>query len=259
VSYKPAVCEGVFLRTGGVEVSSTHIWFLHGFGESSFSFMEAFESDLAEEFALLAPDLPGFGVTPPYRDQITPEGAAKVTASLIRQISEGKRIVLVGHSLGSVVATHLAQILGARVAGLFSVEGNLTPADGFFSAKAGEFEDAEAFYRYFFPIVYEQTVGSDEYQRYMASVRVASPEALLAWGKASARFGNRGVFGADFAALECPKLYYWGEQSTTEETQRLLAQKKIPHRSYRGAGHWPMVTTPQSFYSAVRRFIDELP
>ena len=69
------VQEGVFLRTHLNTKSSAHIWFLHGFGESSLSFEEAFFSELVESYSLFVPDLPGFGVSPPQSGRMSIEGA----------------------------------------------------------------------------------------------------------------------------------------------------------------------------------------
>jgi pimeloyl-ACP methyl ester carboxylesterase len=106
LTYKPMVQEGVFLRTHLNTKSSAHIWFLHGFGESSLSFKEAFFSELVESYSLFVPDLPGFGVSPPQSGRMSIEGATEVVLSLINVLSRNKAVLLVGHSLGSVIASH---------------------------------------------------------------------------------------------------------------------------------------------------------
>ena len=81
--------------------------------------------------AALSPDLLGYG-----------EHAAQSAATLEAQAdhvaaaaaSLGEPTVLVGHSLGGVVAVLVAERHPHLVAGLVSIEGNMAPSDAFFSA-----------------------------------------------------------------------------------------------------------------------------
>jgi len=256
--YHPIIQEGVFLRTHRKQGSPAHIWLLHGFGESSLSFREVFSSELAASYSLFAPDLPGFGVSPPQPGKMSLEAAAGVTIDLVNALSRNRPVLLVGHSLGSVIATWVARELGEIVKGVFSIEGNLTRSDGYFSALAEKFERADEFYRYFLDLIYERTADSEAYQRYYASVRFASPQAMMAWGRSSAQLGEAGTHGSDFVSLECAKLYYWGTESTPEEIRKFIAVHDIPNRQYTGDVHWPMVETPDACYIHMCEFFKGL-
>jgi predicted alpha/beta hydrolase family esterase len=48
-----------------------------------------------------------------------------------------------GHSLGAAIAVRAAHRLATRVAGVFSIEGNLTQADAYFSGAACRFDDPD--------------------------------------------------------------------------------------------------------------------
>ena len=254
MTYEPMVREGVFLRTHINDKSLAHIWFLHGFGESGLSFKEVFFSELVESYSLFVPDLPGFGVSPPQPERMSLEGATEVALSLINVLSCNKTVLLVGHSLGSVIATRIAQKLDETVKGVFSIEGNLTRSDGYFSAQAADFQQADAFYRYFLDLIYKRAENSEVHQRYLASVRFASPEAMMAWGRSSGRLGESGMHGFDFVSLKCQKTYYWSMESTPKETQDFMVKYDIPNRQYTGAGHWPMIQTPDECYRTISRF-----
>jgi pimeloyl-ACP methyl ester carboxylesterase len=182
------------------------------------------------------------------------KAATGITINLINTLSRNRPILLVGHSLGSVIATWVAKELGETVKGVFSIEGNLTRSDGYFSALASEFEDATAFYRHFLDLIYKRAARSEAYQRYFASLRFASPEAMMAWGRSSAQLGETGTHGSDFVSLKCAKLYYWGMESTPEETQRFIETHNIPNRQYTGDTHWPMVETPDVCYQHMGGF-----
>jgi pimeloyl-ACP methyl ester carboxylesterase len=248
------VQEGVFLRTRPSDNSLAHIWFLHGFGESGLSFKEVFFSELVESYSLFVPDFPGFGVSPLQPERMSLEGAAEVIISLINVLSRNKAVLLVAHSLGSVVATKVALNLGKTVKGVFSIEGNLTRSDGYFSAQATRFQQADAFYQYFLDLIYERAENSEVHQRYLASVRFASPEAMMAWGRSSARLGGSGRHGLDFVSLKCQKTYYWSMESTPQETRDFIDKYNIQNIQYTGAGHWPMTEIPNECYFAISRF-----
>ena len=254
LTYQPLVQENVFLRTHIDANSRAHVWFLHGFGESGLSFKEAFVSELVGSYSIFVPDLPGFGVSPPQPGRMSLEGTAEVVLELINALSPNTAVLLVGHSLGSVIATRVARKLNELVKGVFSIEGNLTRSDGYFSAKAPEFPSADAFYGYFLDLIYQRAEKSEVYQRYLASIRLADPEAMMAWGRSSARIGESGRHGFNFASLTCPKIYYWNMESTPEETRNFIAENNIPNRPYTGAGHWPMIEISDECYSAISRF-----
>jgi pimeloyl-ACP methyl ester carboxylesterase len=200
------------------------------------------------------PDLPGFGVSPVQPDRMFLKGAAEVVQSMISVLSRNKAVLLVGHSLGSVIATRVARNLGKRAKGVFSIEGNLTRSDGYFSAKAAGFQQADAFHRYFLDLIYKRAANNEAYQRYLASIRFASPEAMMAWGLSSAHLGESGAHGFDFVSLNCQKIYYWSMENTPKETRSFIVKHNIPNKQYTGAGHWPMIETPDECYSEISRF-----
>ena len=65
--------DNVFCRVGIQPDAAGDVWFLHGFGASSYSFMEAFDSPLADRFNLYAIDFPGFGVSPQAEPRDLPQ------------------------------------------------------------------------------------------------------------------------------------------------------------------------------------------
>ena len=256
--YHPIIQEGVFLRARINQGGPAHIWLLHGFGESSLSFREMFSTKLATSYSIFAPDLPGFGVSPCQPGKMSLKAAAGITIDLINALSRNRPVLLAGHSLGSVIATWVAKELGKTVKGVFSIEGNLTASDGYFSALAATFDDATAFYRHLLNLIYKRAERSEAYQRYFASLRFASPKAMMAWGRSSAQLGETGTHGTDFASLKCAKLYYWSMESTPEETQRFIEIHNIPNRKYTGDVHWPMVEAPDTCYRHMGEFFESV-
>ena len=124
----------------------------------------------------------------------------------------------------------------------------------YFSAQTAEFQKADAFYRYFLDLIYKRAEKSEVYQRCLASVRFASPDAMMAWGRSSGRLGESGTRGFEFVQLKCQKTYYWNMESTPKEAQDFMVKYEIPNRQYTGAGHWPMIETPDKCYSPMDSF-----
>lgn len=247
------VDQNVFLRTLK-NAGTQSIWFIHGFAESSFCFVDLFETPLQDHFNLYAPDLPGFGVTPLHAHGGSFREAGQILLDLIERISPGDRVYLVGHSLGAVICTHVAQQHPGRIAALVSIEGNLTEADAYYSGQATKHETGAGFKQAFLRQVFEMAGEGEALQRYYASVHLAHPEAMMQWGQASAQFSKASVVGREFKALACPTLYYWGAKSTPEPTQRYIQSEAIVNKRFEGSGHWPMIDQPDRCAQDVLEF-----
>ena len=104
---------GTFTARGPAEAPA--IVFLHGTRLSRASWAVQLE-DLADEFRVIAVDLPGHGGRADER--FTLDGAADAVSAVIRQAASGGSAVLVGLSLGGYVAMTLAAREPDRVRGL---------------------------------------------------------------------------------------------------------------------------------------------
>ena len=51
------------------------------------------------------------------------------------------------------------------------------------------------------------------------------------------------------------KVFCWGDESLHEATIDFLAKAGFEHRSFRGAGHWPMIDCREAFYTFLREFL----
>jgi pimeloyl-ACP methyl ester carboxylesterase len=108
-----------FVRTG----TGTPVLLLHGYGESLLSWQAVFDR-LAREADVIAVDLPGFGLSSKPASGYTADSMATVITAFLDKLAL-RRVVLVGHSLGGVVATALAVRDPSRVLGLALVDAAL--------------------------------------------------------------------------------------------------------------------------------------
>lgn len=234
------------------------VWFLHGWGESPAPFRGVLASPLAERFRLFAPGLPGFGGRAPIASAMCLEGIAAWLVGEIRATSGSGPVALVGHSIGGMIATRAAEALGEQVRGVVSIEGNLTRSDAFFTGQAllhdsGEELRQDGILR-LAPFVQEGEVPP----AYLESFKRSDPETLLEVGKSAARESHGRRAGSRYRRLRCPKVYYWGTESTHAKTRAFLARHGLEHRCFEGCGHWLMLDQEADFLAALaqdlRRF-----
>jgi pimeloyl-ACP methyl ester carboxylesterase len=226
---------------------------LHGWGQSSLSFMAA-ASALEEQFRLLTPDLPGFGFSE------APQGAwgsaeyARVAAALVKSAGY-ERVNVLGHSFGGKVALGLATAYPEMVKRLVIVASPIVRL----------------------PLEGSERRGGSAY-RMLRRVASVTPgplrERILAWGRnryGSADYRAAGplrptlvrVVNEDWRpalpALQAPVLLLWGSEDTevplrvAEEALRELPQAEL--RVIEGAGHFPFLDKPEAFAEAVAQFL----
>jgi len=245
--------DDVFLRYSKVE-GEGDIWFIHGFGESGLSFVEAFDSPLADKFNLYVPDFPGFGVTPHRPGAETVKDSTEVLCGLISDISKNTPVFLVGHSLGGIIGTWTAERLSNIVRGYVSIEGNLTNADTFVTSLTMGYEDPNAFHELLSGIATSRIDENILFKRFLASLTLAHPSALLTWGKSCVEATGETKSGEEFIALDAKTLYIWGDESIPDITKNFVFENEINNREIKGAGHWVMVDKSEECYRAILEF-----
>lgn len=250
------VHDNVFLRYAkakGKGGAVGDVWLVHGFGESGLSFVEAFDSPLAEVFNLYVPDLPGFGVTPPRPGVKTVADSADVLTALIEDISKDVDVYIVGHSLGGIIGTWTvrSERLAGRVKAFANIEGNLTRADTFATSLTLDYNDPAAFHEFFSGIITSRIEESPVFRRFLASLTLANPEALLSWGKSCVTATGETKAGEEYMALDTDTLYIWGDESIPDMTREFVFEHNINNREVKGAGHWVMIDKSRECYGAI--------
>lgn len=232
-----AVHNNIFLRLAETPAASADIWFFHALGDSGLNFLDVFTSPLASAYNLYVPDMPGFGVTPKNSDALTVQGAADVLCELILDLSRNRPLILVAHSMSSLIATRVADGLPEQVKFYFNIEGNLTRADTYFSGLATQYDTVSDFHTAFKRKIFSLLKEDGALHRYYASVRFADPESLWHLGRSGTAVTGETNGGDEFLRLRCRKVYYWDSESTAPETLAYLELANLPNRQFWGSGH----------------------
>jgi pimeloyl-ACP methyl ester carboxylesterase len=205
----------------------------------------------AGPLACLAPDLPGFGATPPPPEPWgSPEYAAAV-AHLVEETagpSSPQPLVVVGHSLGGRIAVRLAAARPDLVGALVLTGAPLVSRSG--RRPSAAFRVARALHRA--GVVGDERMEQARQRRGSADYRAA--EGVMR--QVLVRLVNESYDSA-LAALRCPVELVWGDDDREAplETARALAGA-IPQARLTvcaGAGHLLPVSAPDELRAAVER------
>jgi pimeloyl-ACP methyl ester carboxylesterase len=249
--------QGLFVREVGAPALPPVLW-IHGLGESGLGFEETLGLPGLAAWRHVVPDLPGYGRTAwPERPLRFVELADRL-AEWLRARGEA-RVSVVGHSLGGVLAVHLAERHPGLVRALVNVEGNLTGEDCTFSRTASKL-DLDAFVSGGFARLREDILrtGLDDaaIRGYYASLRQADPRSYHAHSCELVAESEACTLPTRLAALTHAVLYVAGVPGgISGRSLAALAGLGVRHVRLEPSGHWPFVDQPAAFVDAVAAFL----
>jgi pimeloyl-ACP methyl ester carboxylesterase len=163
-----------------------------------------------------------------------------------------ERPLVVGHSLGGVVAQLLAERT-SRVTGLVSIEGNLASEDCTLTRPIAALGSRQAARE-----LLAQTAASclasplPGYREYGENLeRRVDPRAFFDYGRSLVTLSNSGNLLARFLALRIPRLLVCGERSHAPSYLGALASAAVPVAVIAGAAHFPTWTHPDELWAAM--------
>jgi pimeloyl-ACP methyl ester carboxylesterase len=249
-----ALANGLFFRSAGPPAGRT-LLFLHAFADCGLAFVPLFDTPLAERFRLVAVDLAGSGASPRQDDVLTIAQHAETIVAFARSLPTPGKIGLVAHSVGSMIAVEAAPRLGELFGGLFSIEGNLTAEDAYFSGRAADFDDACLFKQRFLDDLWSMAQTQSSLRRFFATAVLADPVALWQLGRDARRMSTGDAPGQAYRRIR-PSLYYWSPANTAETTRRWIADSDLDQRQFTNASHWPTLDQPNETARAIGAFFD---
>lgn len=258
----------MYVRHARLNQNLPAILFIHGLGESGLSFNEAFESPELESFALIVPDMLGYGRSTHAFDNDYSRSAQTRRLWKLADNLGTDTFSIIGHSMGGDIGTFMAASDDEkRITALINIEGDLTPHDIFFSNKVVSAAERGDFFRWFLKDFNEDTVLKKwgdiwpSCRRYYASLMFCRPEAFLSnatevFQKNQPLQGRKECLtGITYAGLTIPKVFCWGSDSLNNGTLEYLESASLQHRKFEPAFHWPMIDQADDFYPFVSGFL----
>ncbi|MEW6368163.1 MAG: alpha/beta hydrolase [Acidobacteriota bacterium] len=253
--------HGMFVREYSPQGAPETVLWVHGLGESGLCFERIAAHEKLREWRHLIPDLPSYG-----RSAWTDEPLSLTEQSdRLREWLETRhagQVVVLGHSMGGVLALLFAERHRSLVRAVIDVDGNKSRHDCSFSGQAVRYS-VEDFVRSGFDalrdLVYRQGERDAAHRGYYASLRLCDPRAYLANSLELIALSSAEDMARRLAALDLPVLYVAGAPGgASARTRKLLAESRVPCVEIAPSGHWPFIDQPDRFADAIRRFLADL-
>lgn len=253
--------DGLSLREHGGPRGRGAILYIHGLGESGLSLEGIATRPELADWRHVVPDLPGYGRSLWPEEPMPLVAVADMLAARLRSWNAAPAVVL-GHSMGGVVATLLGERHPDVVRAVIDVEGNKSLSDCTYSSRA-DADAREAFlgdgYRKLLDGIWELGADREPLRGYYASMRFADPRTLWLHSTELVAYSREEAMARRLAALGVPALYVAGvPEGAGPRTLALVEESGVPAAILEPAGHWPFLDQPDGFARAVADFLGQL-
>lgn len=232
------------------------VW-IHGLGESSTSFDPIARRPELAGFAHVLPDLPGYGRSA-WQD--APRSLDALADRLAGWLGARPPAVLIGHSMGGVLATLVAE--RAPVRAVIDIDGNLSSGDCTFSAEASAYTAGELAAHGLAAMrdaVFARAASEPPLRGYFAAMVYACPEVFHAHATDLVAMSAREDLAPRLAKLRAPALFVAGVPGgVCARSRELLDAAGARWVGIEPAGHWVYLDQPDRFTAEVAAFVKEL-
>ncbi len=248
------IVHGLYARTTEPAAPRGALLFVHGLGESGLCFEHLLDRPELAPWRLLVPDLVGYGRTPrDGRARSLAEHAEDLAAWLTRVGVE--RAVVLGHSMGGVIAVLMAERHPDRVTMVVDVDGNSSLGDCVYSGKAAAMP-LEAFtgggHTQLMDAIYRAGVDDPAQRGYYASQRLCDPAVFHRNSLDLLDESRPETLPARRAALPMPLVYIAGApRGASARSRQLLDEAGVDVKEIAPSGHWPFIDQPDAFCAAL--------
>jgi pimeloyl-ACP methyl ester carboxylesterase len=232
------------------------VW-IHGLGEWSVSYDAIVRHPRLAGFAHTLPDLPGYGRSPWPAELPEGDSLDQLADHLAAWLAPRPPAVLIGHTMGGVHATLVAERVPAR--GVIDIDGNLSRGDCSFSERGAAWTTEEFAERGFAELRAEILAEGERdpaLQGFHAALCASSPVMFHRNSIDLVRLSSTHTLAARLAALRCPSLFVAGvPDGVCEESRALLDRDGVRWVGIEPAGHWIYIDAPDAFAEAVQPFL----
>jgi pimeloyl-ACP methyl ester carboxylesterase len=245
-----------FFRLG----NETTLLYLHGGGCSKNDFAESLKRKELAQFTLVGFDFPGCGDSPyPATTSLNIDDLVEITQLVTNKLGL-KNIVLVGHSMGGLVALLLAEKYPDHIKAFISVEGNLSPDSCNFSRKIigfglEEWKEKE-FPRLITELLESGNIGREAYAATLNNH--ASPRAFYDVCHQIVDYSVNGNLTEKFIGLAIPKILLYGSENKSMRHIETLKREDVLVQEIPSSNHFLFYDNPERYYEEVSRFLQEI-
>lgn len=249
----------MFVREYGAPTGGAAVLWVHGLGESGLCFEGVVGRAPLAARRHLVPDLPGYGRSAWPAQPPELAAVAGHLASWLKARGEAP-VIVVGHSMGGVVATLMAEGYPEVVARVVDVDGNLSAGDCTYSGVAAAQTAAALVAGGFDRLraeVWAAGAADPASRGYYASLRLADPATFHRHSCELVALSASETLAVRLAALACPAAYVAGAPGgACQRSRELLASAGVATRVIEPAGHWPFLDRPDAFAAVLGGLID---
>ena len=232
------------------------VW-IHGMGEWSVSYDSIVRHPRFAAFSHTLPDLPGYGRSPWPAELPEGDSLDQLADHLAAWLSPRPPAVLIGHSMGGVLATLVAERIPAR--GVVDIDGNLSRGDCSFSARGAAWTLEEFTARGFAELraeILTEDARDPALQDFHASLCASSPALFYRNSIDHVRLSSTDTLAERLAKLRCPTLFVAGiPDGVCERSRELLDRDGVRWVGIEPARTWTYIDAPDAFTDAVEPFL----
>jgi pimeloyl-ACP methyl ester carboxylesterase len=250
--------QGMFVRSyAGLSPLPSVVW-LHGLGESGLCFEVTLRRRELSDWQHIVVDLPGYGRSAWPELPLRFEEQIDRLADWLLGRGDSK-IILIGHSMGGVVAQLFCEKHPELILAMVDIEGNLSSGDCVFSGEAARQTESD-FVTGGFDLLRDRVFRAASKDRalrtYFVSLKLADPRSFYVHSCELVELSATEKLARRLADLPMPALYMAGTPGgACARSVKLLAETDQPWVGISQSAHWPFIDRPEAFCEALRDFL----
>jgi pimeloyl-ACP methyl ester carboxylesterase len=234
--------------------SQPAILYVHGLGCSKADFMEM--TAVPElPFRLVSADHPGCGDSPYDENHpLSIDGVVELIEKVVSKL-ELNRFLLVGGSMGGLVALLFAERNLDKIAGFVNVEGNLAPEDCMFSRNVVS-HSYPHFEKIVFPHIKKEISAKTGrgFEQHLRVLEKAHPRAYYDYSFQTVEYSDHGNLLKRFLSLPVAKCFLYGSENRHLSYLPELRQSDCTVIEIPNANHFLFYDQPNHYAAALASF-----
>jgi pimeloyl-ACP methyl ester carboxylesterase len=235
--------------------SGPTILYIHGLGCSKADFMEMTSVSELQSFRLVSSDNPGCGDSPyDEKHPLNIDDVVELMESFVTHLGLS-RFLLVGGSMGGLVALLYAERNLNKIAGFVNVEGNLAPEDCMFSRHV-----ISNSYSHFEKVVFpemKKALSAKTGRGFAQHSRVlekANPHAYYDYAFQTVEYSDHGNLLNRFLSLPVPRCFLYGSRNRHRSYLQRLLESECTVIEIPNADHFLFFDEPNCYAAALASF-----